>query len=456
MRRSILITLLAGVAATLAGCGVIYNSPTVSQGIVNDAKVRVVPITAETTLAANRSPYQPDSLPAVFSQTAGGGSGLRGAGTLPDPAVDPETRPGSIETRIPADVPISPYRIGVGDVVVLATPTGGDSVAELSGLVAVQNQKQNYTVQDDGGISIPSVGRVRLAGLTLEEANENVFQALVDSSIDPSFSLEVAAFNSQRVSVGGAVRTPGVLPIGLQPLYLNEAISKAGGATSDDNEYVTVRIYRNGSLYQVPLAELYSQRKLQRIRLIDGDSVYVDLEYRLDNAQAYFQEQLTLNETRRSARQQAISELQTEISLRRAELDEARENFEDRVDFGAVDRDYVYLAGEVTKQARFPLPFEQRAVLADAIYAEGGIPTITGNVSEIYVLRGSQAAEEFGSITAWKLNAGNAASLLLATRFELRPNDVIFVAEQPVTQWNRVITQITPGVFNSTINALAR
>jgi polysaccharide export outer membrane protein len=31
---------------------------------------------------------------------------------------------------------------------------------------------------------------------------------------------------------------------------------------------------------------------------------------------------------------------------------------------------------------------------------------------------------------------------------ELRPGDVIFVAEQPVTRWNRVIDQITPSVIN--------
>ena len=72
------------------------------------------------------------------------------------------------------------------------------------------------------------------------------------------------------------------------------------------------------------------------------------------------------------------------------------------------------------------------------------------------MLRGSTDPREFGSVTAWQLDASNAASLLLATRFELRPDDVIFVSEQAITQWNRVISQFTPGLLNSTINALAR
>ena len=41
----------------------------------------------------------------------------------------------------------------------------------------------------------------------------------------------------------------------------------------------------------------------------------------------------------------------------------------------------------------------------------------------------------------------------MATRFELRPNDVIFVAEQPVTRWNRVIQQITPSIISITASA---
>lgn len=445
-------------ALGLSACGVVYNSPQVDSGLASGAKVRVVPITAETVLAANRSPYRPATLPAVFSQSAGSGGGLRNAGALPDPSVDPQVRPADVALRVPPELPVRPYRIGIGDVVMLATPTGGNSVEELSGLLAAQNRRQEYVVQDDGAIAIPDVGRISLAGDTVDEANEKVFQALVQNQIEPAFSLEVSGFNSQRVSVGGAVRSPSVLPVDLRPVYLDEALSRVGGPTvaEKDYPYTTVRIYRDGELYQIPLDELYSRRSLQRVRLTDGDSVFVDTEYDLGRAQDYFREQIQLTETRRSVRRDAVEELETEIRLRRDELEEQRDNFLDRMDLDAVDRDYVYLAGEVTRQRRFPLPFDQRATLADAVYSEGGIPTITGNIAKIYVLRGSSDPRDFASITAWQLDAKNAASFLMATRFELRPDDVIFVSEQPITTWNRVITQVTPGLLNSTINALAR
>ncbi len=442
-------------SATLAACGVAYQSPAVIAGSSDASKVRVVPVTAESVMLANRASYTPQTLPAIFSQTAGS-PGLRGAGATPLPASAPETRPQALETRVPPPVNPGPYRIGVGDVVLLATPQTGGTVEELTGLLAAQNRRQGYTVQDDGAIAIPDVGRVEIGGQTLEDAEALLFDRLVESQIDPTFSLEIAEFNARKVSIGGAVARPTVAPIRLTPLFLDQALAQAGGVTADDLDFASVRIYRDGTLYQIPLSRLYAESGLQRIQLVDGDSVFVDTEFELERASAYFEEQIRLAEFRQNARVTALNALATEVSLRRASLQEARSNFQTRLDLGGVKRDYVYLTGEVGQQSRFTLPFEQRASLADALYdGAGGVPTTTGNVREIYVLRGSQNSREFASVTAWHLDARNAANLLLATRFELRPNDVIFVAEQPVTRWSRVVTQITPSLISSGVGAAA-
>jgi len=448
---------LACLSLSLGGCGIAYQSPAVRSVTSSASKVRVVPITAESAMLANRSSYRPQVLPAVFSSTAGGPCGARGIGALPKPAYLPQQRPTVMETRLPPDDDPGPYKIGVGDVVLLATPSAGDTVAELTGLLAAQNSRQGYTVQDDGAIIIPDVGRVQLAGLTLEEAEAEVFQQLVKNQIDPSFSLEISEFNSRRVSVGGAVKSPGVMPIALTPLYLDEALAASGGVVVPDRNYATVRLYRDGRLYQIPLQKLFDGSAMKRIRLMDGDSVFVDTEYQLDQAQAYFEEQIKLSEFRQNARQNSLAELSAEVSLRRAQLEEARQNYKTRLDLGAVKQDYVYLTGEVGSQGRYTLPFDHKATLADALYDKaGGVPTRTGNVREIYVLRGSSDPREFASVTAWQLDGRNAANILLATRFELRPNDVIFVAEQPVTRWGRVIQQITPSLLSSSVAAATK
>ena len=438
----------------LGACGIIYYSPKVNPvSSSGGAKVRVVPMTSESVMVANRSTYQPKTLPAAFFTSAGLGGSTRGFTAAPDPVVDPTSKPNFMATRLPPPVRSTPYKIGVGDVVLLATPSTGSTVEQLTGLLAASNSRQGYTVQDDGSIAIPSVGRVAIAGKTIEDAESELFRRLVDNQIDPTFSLEIAEFKSQNASIGGAVGTPGVVPMTLNPLYLDAALAAAGGVTAPDLDYASVRIYRDGELYQIPLRELYSNRGLQKIQLQDGDSVFVDTEYQLDRAQAYFEEQIRIAEYQQRGRIAALEELQAEVEIRRDELYERRENFKELTELDAIDRDYVYLTGEVEQQSRYAMPYNQKAVLADALYSEGGVPTRTANVKEIYVLRGSPDPRDFGAITAYQLNGRDAANFLLTTRFELRPNDVIFVAEQPVTKWSRVITQITPSLITQTAAA---
>ncbi|WP_417268659.1 polysaccharide biosynthesis/export family protein [Celeribacter baekdonensis] len=441
-------------ALSLSSCGAVYHSQRVVAGATDEAKVRVVPVTAQSVLVANRSSYVPQDIPAVFRTTTGMGGGLRGTGAIPEPSYTAQTRPNVLETRLPPDRQPQPYKIGVGDVVLLATPAGS-SVEQLSGLLAAQNSRQGYTVQDDGSIAIPDVGRVAIAGLTLEEAEATLFQSLVTAQIEPTFSLEISQFNSKKVSIGGAVPTPGVVPITLTPLYLDEALAGVGGTTAANMDYTSVRLYRDGTIYQIPLEALYSNNSLKKIPLMPGDSIFVDDTYQLDQASAYFTQQIQLASYRQDARSAALSQLQTEVSLRRAMLEEARSNYRAQVEFDATDRDYVYLAGEVKKQGRFPLPLGRKASLADALY-EGatGLATTSADPRHIYVLRGSPDPLEFDALTAWKLDTTNVAMLTLATRFELRPNDIVFIAEQPIARWNRVINQITPSILSISAKAV--
>lgn len=433
----------------LANCGAVYNSASVVEEATAVGAVDVVQITANSLTSANASEYSPKTLPAIFSQTAGTNGTALGAGALPKPAYGDAPRPTKAKLSLPPAYQPGPYRIGVGDVVLLATSQSGTTVSELTGLLAAQNRRQGYTVQDDGAIAIPDVGRVELGGMTVEEAEAKLFKALVEHQIDPAFSLEIAEFNSQRVAVGGAVRKPMIAPMTLTALPLNEALTQAGGLEKNSTGQGVIRIFRDGKLYQIP-REIYAKRPdIQTLSLKPGDAVYVDTGYDLTRAQGYFEEQIRVSERRQEARESSLRQLTSEVGLRRAELQEARQNFETRQKLGALDRDYVYISGEVGAQGRYTLPYERKAVLADALFDQAqGVRNETGNIAEVYVLRGHKNS---GGIQAWHLDATNAANLVLATRFELRPNDVVFVTEQPVTIWGRVIRQISPSLLAAAI-----
>jgi polysaccharide export outer membrane protein len=431
------------------GCSTLYRSAKIFEGDAGGADVRVVGLSALTVAQANSSTYQPKTQPDVFSLTAGTGSGLRGSGTLPQGPVTAPKPAKQLELRMPPAANPGPYTIGVGDVVLLSTPSGGSTVQELSGLLAAQNARRGYTVQDDGSINIPDVGRVKIAGMTIKNAEAALFQKLVQSKTEPTFSLEITEFNSRKISVGGAVGRPVIVPVTLTPIYLDEVLAAAGGIIATDQSEASVRLYRKGTLYQIPLSHLYADTGHTKLRLVDGDTVYVDTRYDLVRAQDFFQQQLLLIETRQRARQTALEELQTEVALRRANLDDARDNHIKRIELGSDNRDYVYLTGEVGVQSRFALPFDARAKLADALFDAGGIAAATGDVSQIYVLRVSQKLNPLGGIMAWHLDASNAANFVYAASFELRPNDIIFVAEQPITRWDRAVSQLVPNFYSA-------
>jgi len=439
---------LTAVLVVPAGCGVVYTSPTVSRAAGADIDVREIKLTPESVLLANRTPYSPRNLPREFFTAANGRQGP-GLGALPEAPQVPDERPGRLELRPPPELADRPYRIGVGDVVLLATKQNGDSVERLSGLLAAQTRRQGYTVSDDGAISIPDIGRVEIGGLTLQEAQDTIFRFLLDQQVDPAFSLEVSEFNSQRVTVGGAVRNAARVPITLVPLSLDEALTVTGGMMIKDEQFASIRIYRNGTLYQIPYEDYLERPDLQNLRLANGDAIFVDTTYDLDRAFKFYQTEIDIIRLRNQARTDTLDRLQAEVGLRRGMLEERRGNFRARTEFGAEARDYIYMVGEVSEQTRVALPYEQQATLADVLYGNGGFPTRTGDAANIYVLRPSSNPAEFGAVTAWHLNAANTVNVTLAAKMQMRPDDIVFVEEQPITKWGRSIDQLLPSIFRT-------
>jgi polysaccharide export outer membrane protein len=357
-----------------------------------------------------------------------------------------------VELRLPPPATPGPYRIGVGDVLQLATRVTPETLEPaLTGEIAGEELRQEYTVRDDGTVSVPQVGAVEVGGLTIEEAEQRLFEQFIETGLDPDFSLEIAGFNSQVITVGGAVGEPTALPVTLNLPTLDEALTAAGGLQAATPEFAAIRIYRQGTLYQIPVTAYGERGDLRGVQLLPGDAVFVDTAYDLERAQEYYASQIEAAGLSRTARTAALTELATEIGLRRDALEEARGLFATRAELGEETRDYVYLAGEVTGQGRYPLPYGRRATLADALYGGGeGFDTETGNPSQIYVLRATPVPGG-EPVTAWHLDARNAANLTLAPLFEMRPNDIVFIEEQPITRWNRAFQQFFPTLLSTAV-----
>lgn len=103
-----------------------------------------------------------------------------------------------------------------------------------------------------GYIRLPMAGRVRAAGLTVEDLETELVSRLKNYILDPQVTVNINEFRSQPVSVLGAVKTPGVQQLqGRKTLF--EMLSLAGGL--DANAGPKVKITRGLEWGRLPLKD---------------------------------------------------------------------------------------------------------------------------------------------------------------------------------------------------------
>ena len=91
---------------------------------------------------------------------------------------------------------------------------------------------------------------------------------------DPLVNVVIREINSRRISILGAVKTPGVVK-GRTPTTIMDAISQAGGL-SDDADLRDSIVLQDGKILPVSLEKLFKQGDLrQNVYLRPFSSIYV-------------------------------------------------------------------------------------------------------------------------------------------------------------------------------------
>ncbi|MGX1639431.1 polysaccharide biosynthesis/export family protein [Sphingobacterium sp. NPDC055431] len=85
-----------------------------------------------------------------------------------------------------------------------------------------------YSVDVNGEIDFPKLGKVKLAGKTRTQAMEFLRKEVARYIVDPGISMEVRNF---RVTVLGEVKNPGSFPINNDRITILEALGLAGDLT---------------------------------------------------------------------------------------------------------------------------------------------------------------------------------------------------------------------------------
>ena len=122
-------------------------------------------------------------------------------GTTPKQEAPPGTNPRAAQPASFAATAENAYRIGPFDVLDISV----FQVPELT---------KSVQVADSGTINLPLVGEVRVAGRTAQEVERDLTAKLGAEYLqNPQVTVFVKEYNSQNVTVSGAVKKPGVYPI---------------------------------------------------------------------------------------------------------------------------------------------------------------------------------------------------------------------------------------------------
>lgn len=138
----------------------------------------------------------------------------------------------ALRYRTTARRPVEPYRVGPRDELTVR-------IADLEKPGSVSTVV--VRVDEDGTINLPLAGTLEAAGKTTSQIRQTVAEKLRGRLlIDPNVAVEVTVYQSRKVTVLGAVKSPGSLLLERSCMGVAEALAGAGGLTEDAGMYAYV------------------------------------------------------------------------------------------------------------------------------------------------------------------------------------------------------------------------
>ena len=286
--------------------------------------------------------------------------------------------------------------IGVGDIVgvtIFDTGAGlfvpGDTGIRPSNVITVPPQ----AVGIDGNITVPSAGIIAAKGKTVAQVQQSIVAALKNRALEPNVVVTILDQRASAYTVLGDVRLSGRFPVLQSGERLLDAIGRAGGLLGQGNETWIV-LERQGKRALVPFGALVDE-PANNIYVHSQDTIYVYREPRTFLA------------------------------------------------FGAAGR-----------QGQFAFD-AWRVSLSEAIAKATGLSDIQANPAAVFLYRGEtrEVARELGIDVAayegpvipviYQLDLHDPGGYFLASKFQMRNKDVIYVSNAVSVEATKMLTYIS-------------
>jgi polysaccharide export outer membrane protein len=157
---------------------------------------------------------------------------------------------------------LADYTLGTGDFVKVTVYGDAELMREVR-------------IADNGVLSFPLIGEVRVGGLTTVEAEKVIAEQLKRGGYiaNPQVSVVVIQFLSKTVSILGGVLKPGRYPV-TRPSDVKDMIAEAGGVTAEGSEIVT--LVKGDKRSELDLHDIINQQaNKDEFVVTGGETIYV-------------------------------------------------------------------------------------------------------------------------------------------------------------------------------------
>jgi polysaccharide export outer membrane protein len=250
----------------------------------------------------------------------------------------------------------------------------------------IKNEATNVrtVVGSKGNILLPNVGRIYALNRTVDDLHEEISSILKGKGIKPNFQLELNKFASKKAYIVNKNANSIVVPLTNSNSTLRQLLLENNSSSiiqpGDGLSVITLK--RNGQVFQMTTEQILDP-KAPKIWVADQDHIEIE------------------NLTYKPGQVFALSG-----------------------------------AGNAQMVPIFP---SRRETLADILFTRNGaLNNLMAKRSEVYLLRGQNPS------VAYYLDAQNVSRILVAAKTELRPNDIVYVADRPIISFSRTLSEIIP------------
>ncbi len=248
----------------------------------------------------------------------------------------------------------------------------------------------SYLIDQEGMIDLPFIGKVKLDGLTLNEAQNILMDVIKDFYKNPDLQINIEEFNSSKVYIVGAVRNQKTINLDQKPIKLIEAAIEANfNPSAADKLYGTKGfLRRDNEVYKINLKNAFSGiDEKENFYLKKNDVIFIDR-----------------------------------------------------------NSDAIHVFGEVSKPGVY---FPNLGYSLTELISTSGLNQLTANAKKVYVIR--EKFNSFLEVDVFQLDIRNPINLIAGRKFMLQSKDIVFVPPTEIVKWNRTISLLLPqtDLFNS-------